>query len=178
MTLGGFEVGARRVEFAAVDLDKGADDEQRVGEARRDAAERGSAQPFGLVPVTARVQRLDQIRDEHGAVDPVPAHRLESRLPQSRRLSQPSQHRQRVGEVDVHAVEAPVIADVLGALQGLAKLGDTLLGPADVGEVDATHGQRSDLCLACADTPSERERLLGGRQRLLIAPGEHQAPRE
>ena len=137
-----------------------------VGEARADAAELGSAQSFGLVPVTARVQRLDQICDEHGAVDPVPAHRLESRLPQSRRLSQPSQHRQRVGEVDVHAVEAPVIADLLGELQGLAKLGETLVGSAEVGEADAAHGQRSDLCLACADGASERERLLGDRQRL------------
>ena len=36
--------------------------------------------------------------DEHGALDPVPAHHLEPFLPESRRLSEPSQHRQRIGE--------------------------------------------------------------------------------
>ena len=47
----GLEVRARGVELAAADLDDGADDEQRVREARGDAAERGGAEPVGLVPV-------------------------------------------------------------------------------------------------------------------------------
>ena len=116
--------------------------------------------------------------DEQGAVDPVPAHRLEPRLPQSRRLSGPSQHRQRVGEIDVRSLQAEAIADLLGELQGLTKMGDTLLAAAEVGEVAAEHGERSDLRLACADIPSERERLLADRQRLRVAPGHHQRPRE
>ena len=76
----------------------------------------------GLVPVADREQRLDLVRDEQRAVDPVPAHRLEPRLPQSRRLSGPSEHRQHVGEIDVRSVQADAIADLLGELQGLAKM--------------------------------------------------------
>ena len=104
--------------------------------------------------------------------------RLEPRLPQSRRLSGPAQHRQHVGEIDVRSFQADAIADLLGELQGLTKVGETLVAAAEVGEVAAEHGERSDLCLACADTPSERERLLGNRQRLRIAPGHHQRPGE
>ena len=124
-------------------------------------AERGGAEPVGLVPVADREQRLDPVRDEQGAVDPVPAHRLEPRLRQPRRLSGPSQHRQHVGEVDVRSFQAEAIADLLGELQGLPKMREALLAAAEVGEVAAEHGERSDLRLACADRPSERERLLG-----------------
>ena len=53
-----------------------------------------------------------------------------------------------------------MIADLLGTLQGSVKLRDTLVGSAEVGEADAAHGQRSDLCLARADGASKRERLL------------------
>ena len=39
-------------------------------------------------------------------------------------------------------------------------MGETLVAVAEVSEVAAENGERSDLCLACADAPSERERLL------------------
>ena len=57
-------------------------------------------------------------------------------------------------------------------------MGETLLAAAEVGEVAAEHGERSDLCLACADVSRERERLLADRQRLRMAPGHHQPSRE
>ena len=174
----GLEVRSCGVEVAAADLDVGADDEEPVREVRGDAAQRGGADAVGLVPVADREQRLGLVRDEQGAVDPVPAERLEPRLPQSRRLAGPSQHRQRVGEIDVRAFQADAIADLLGEPQGLPKMRETLLAAAEVGEVAAEHGERSDLRLACADTPSERERLLADRQRLRMAPGHHQPSRE
>ena len=71
-----------------------------------------------------------------------------------------------------------MITDLLGELQGLANIGDALLAAAELGEIDAQHGERPDLCLACAETAGEHERLLGYRQRLRIAPGHHQPPRE
>ena len=84
-------------------------------------------------------------------LDPVPAHGLEPRLPQLAPTPGPSQHRQRVGEVDVRSFQADPIADLLGELQRLTKMGEALVAAAEVGEVDAEHGERSDLCLACAD---------------------------
>jgi hypothetical protein len=57
-------------------------------------------------------------------------------------------------------------------------MGDTLLGAAEEGEVDAQHGERSDLCFACADSSCERERLFADRQRLCVTPGHHQSTRE
>ena len=78
----------------------------------------------------------------------------------------------------VRSLQADAIADLLGELQGLTKMGDTLLTAAEVGEVAAEHRERSDLRLACADIPSERERLFADRQRLRMAPGHPQHPRE
>ena len=69
---------------------------------------------------------------------------------------------------------ADEIADLLGELQGLAEVGDTLVAAAEVGEVAAEHGERPELCLAGADAPRQRERLLGDRQRLRMPPGHHQ----
>ena len=71
-----------------------------------------------------------------------------------------------------------MIADLLGELDGLTKMGETFLAAAEVGEVAGEHGERADLCLACADLPSERERLLRDRQRLRMAPDHHQSPRK
>ena len=111
-------------------------------------------------------------------VDPVPASRLEPLLPQSRRLAGPAQHRQHVGEIAVRAFQADAITDLLGELQRRTNLGETLLGAAQVGEVHAEHCERSDLCLARADRAGQRKRLLADRQRLRMAPGHHQDPRE
>ena len=61
------EVRPRGVELAAADLDLRADGEERGPEARGDTAERGGAEPVGLVPVADREQRLDLIADEQGA---------------------------------------------------------------------------------------------------------------
>ncbi len=174
----GLEVRARSLELAAADLDAGANREQPVGEARGDAAEGGGAEPVGLVPIADRDQCLDLVRDEQRAVDPVPAHLLEPFLPQSHGLSEPSQHRQHVGEMDPCSLQAEVVADFLGELQGLTKIGEPLLAAAEVGEVGAAHRERPDLRLACADNPSERERLFADRQRLRAAPGHPQRPRE
>ncbi len=80
--------------------------------------------------------------------------------------------------MDPCPLQAHAIADLLGELHGLTKIGDALVAAAEVGEVGATHGERSDLRLACADVPSERERLFGDRQRLRMAPGHHQRPGE
>jgi hypothetical protein len=171
-------MGPRGIELAAAELDVGSDDEQRVREARGEAAERGGAEVVGLVPVADPEQRLDLVRDEQGAVDAVPAQRLEPRLPQPRRFPWPSQHDQHVGEVDVRPVQAPVVADLFGELHGVAKMGQALLGAAEVDQVAAEHGERPDLCLAGADIPRERERLLADRQRLLVALDQHQPRRE
>jgi hypothetical protein len=136
----GLEVRSRGVEFAAADLDLGAHGEQPVPEARGSAAQRDGAEPFGLVPVADREQRLDLVREEQGAVYPVPAHHFEPCLPHSRRLPGPSQLRQHVAEIDVRAFQAKVITNLLGQLQGLAKMGDTLLAPAEAGEIASEHG--------------------------------------
>jgi hypothetical protein len=149
----GLEVRSRGVELATAGLHVGADGKQPVREARGDAAQRGGAEPVGLVPVPHREQRLDLVRHQHGVVDLSPAHHLEPRPAHTHRFPEPSQHRQRVGEIAVRAGQAEKIADLLGELQGLTKVGDTLLAAAEVGEVGAEHGDRSHLCLACADTP-------------------------
>ena len=60
-----------------------------------------------------------------------------TRPPQLRRLSSPSQHVQHVGEVDVRSVQAKVIADLLGELQGLMKVGQAFVAAAKVGVVGA-----------------------------------------
>ena len=172
------EVGSRGVELATAYLDAGADGEQPVREARGDAAERGGAEPVGLVPVARRDQRLDPVRYEQRAVDPVPAYHLEPLLPHLRRLSEPAQHRQNIGEMDPCSLLADVIADLLGELHGLTKIGDTLVPAAEVGEIGATHRERSDLRLACADVASEGECLFADRQRLRKAPEHAQRPRE
>ena len=172
------EVRPRGVELAAADLDLRADGEERGPEARDDAAERGGAEPVGLVPLADREQRLDLIADEQGARDPVPANRLEPLAPKSRRLAGPAQPGQHIGEIAVRPFQADAITDLLGELQRRTNLGETLLGAAQVGEVHAEHRERSNLCLGCADTSSERKRLLGDRQRLRMAPGDHQYPRE
>ena len=74
-------------------------------------------------------------------------------LPQPRRLARPSQHGQHVGEVDVRPFQADAIADLLGELQRLGRSrARPSVAAAQVGEVDAEHGQRSDLRLARADS--------------------------
>jgi hypothetical protein len=57
-----------------------------------------------------------------------------------------------------------VIADPLGEPQSLTKIRETLVTASEVREAAAAHRERSDLCFACADGTSERERLLGDRQ--------------
>ena len=70
------------------------------------------------------------------------------------------------------------IADLLGEPQRLPELREALVAAAEVGEVAAEHRERPDLRLARADRASERERLLADRQRLVVAPGQHQPARE
>ena len=142
------------------------------------AAERGGAEPSASSQ--SPIASSASIRFATSRVLSIPYRRITSSagLPQSRRLAGPAQHRQRVGEVDVRAFQAQVIADLLGEPQGLAKMGETLLAAAEVGEVGAEHGERPDLCLARADLPGERERLLADRQRLGVAPGHHQPARQ
>ena len=80
--------------------------------------------------------------------------------------------------MDVRPVQADVISDLFGELEGLAKTCHTLLTATEVGEVAAEHGQRPDLCFACAESSGERERLLGDWQRLRMTPHHRQRPRE
>ena len=68
--------------------------------------------------------------------------------------------------------------NLLGELQSLTKVAEAFVAVAEVGEVAAEHGERSHLCFAGADVPSERERLLANRQRLLMAPSHDQRPGE
>ena len=128
--------------------------EQHVREVRGDAAERGGAERCRPRP-TRRSRAAPRCWFATSTVLSIPYRRidLEPRLPQSRRLPRPSQHRQHVGEDDVRSFQAEVIADLLGELQGLAKMAEALVGAAEVGEVAAEHGERPDLCLARADTP-------------------------
>ena len=107
----GGEVRPGGVEFAAADLDLATYEHEPVPEARGDAVERGGTEPLGLVPVADRDQCLDLVHDEQDALNPVPVHLLEPRLPQSRRLSRPAQHRQRVGEIHVRPFQADEIAE-------------------------------------------------------------------
>ena len=58
----------------------------------------------------------------------------------------------------------------------MTKMGDAILGVAEVGEVAAEHGECSDLRLARTDGPGERERLLPNRQRLHVTPATINAP--
>ena len=166
------------LEFAAADLDHGAYEHEPVPEARGDAAERVGTEPLGLVPLADRDQCLDLVHDEQDALNSVPVHLLEPRLPHSRRLSWPAQHRQHVGEIHVRPFQADEIANLLGELQSLTKMVEAFFAVAEEGEVAAEHGERSHLCFAGADLPSERERLLANRQRLRIAPSHHQCPGE
>ena len=166
------------MELAPADLDRGADGEQPVREAGGNAAERGGAEPIGLIPVTDREQRLDLVRGQQSAVDPVPADHLEPRLPQARRFPGPSQRCQYVSEIDVRAFQAEMIVDLLGELHGVANMGDTLVAAAEAGQIDAEHGECPDLRLGCAELPGQGERLLGYRQRFRIATGHHQPARE
>ena len=71
---------------------------------------------FGFVPIADRDQRLDLVCDQQRAVDPVLPHQLEPLLAHSRRLSEPSQHRQHIGEMGPCSLQADEIADLLGAL--------------------------------------------------------------
>ena len=153
--------------------------EQHVREVGGDAAERGRAEPVGLVPVADREQRLDRCSATSTALS-IPYRRITSSPACPSRADSPG--RPSIVSTSVKltyaALQAEVIADLLGELQGLTEVGEALLAAAEVGEVAAEHGERPDLCLACADLPSERERLLGDRQRLRVAPGHHQPARE
>jgi hypothetical protein len=78
----------------------------------------------------------------------------------------------------VGAIQAQVIAGVLGESHGVPEIGQPLVGAAAVGEVDAEHGERSHLGRGRAGLPGQRERLVGERQRLRVASGDHQPARE
>ena len=85
------------------------------------AAQRGRARAVRLVPFADREQRLDLVRDEHGAVDPVPADHLEPRLLPAAPIPWPSSFVSTSVKIDVRAFQAERITDLLGELQGLTK---------------------------------------------------------
>ena len=146
------EVCSRGLELAAADLEAGPDAEQPVREARADAAECGRAQ--GCPPHSTRRSRpapRSWFATSRGLS--IPYRRITSSPScPSRADSRAAQHRQHVGEVDPCSFQAHAIADLLGELHGLTKIGEPLVVAAEVGEVGATHGERSDLRLACAPT--------------------------
>ena len=166
------EVRPRVVEVAAADLELGAQHEQHIGEPGGESADRRRALGLRPVPVADGDQRLDQVGHEHGAA--VSVRCLEPELREPRGLPGPSQHRQCVGGVDVRPVEADAVVDLLGEPYCPAEAGEALLGAAEVRQVGSLCGQRPDLRRAGADSPGERERLLGDRQRLGVGPGDHQ----
>ena len=70
------------------------------------------------------------------------------------------------------------IAELLGELQGVAKMGEALLAAAEVCEVPAEVLDCPGLDRVRADRTCECERLLTDRERLVEAPGERQSVRE
>ena len=163
MRAGRLEVRPRLVVVAASDLEIGAHEEQVVRVVGGDGAQCGSTDAIRFVPVAARDQRLDPVGDERRLVDAVEAQLHECRLRQLGRLLGTAEHRQHVGEMGVRSVERDRIAASLGELQGQPELREALVAAAEVGEVDAEHGERAELCAPRADRTCNRERLLADR---------------
>ena len=113
----GVEVSSGSLEVPTSELQVGAEHEEHVREVRRDGPDRRRARAVGLVPRADRELRLDGVRDEHGAVDPERAERLEPALARRRRLARPSQHHQHVGERDVRLEQVLDMAGLLGELE-------------------------------------------------------------
>ena len=173
----GFEMRAGGVELAAADLEIGAEHEGHVRVVGADHPKRGGARVVRPVPLPDREQGLDPVRGQHGAVRLVRAHCLEPFLPEPRRLGRPTEHREHVGERDIRPVQSRWVSELLGALQGLLELRETLVAAAEIGEAAAQHCERPALRLPRADRARERERLLAERERLLVAPQELQPAR-
>ena len=167
----------RFVEVAAADLELGAVDECLMRPVGSVGAERGDADAVGVVPLADRDQGLDLVGDERDLLDPVaPGGRPPP--PPAGPTPRTSQHRQHVGEKDVRSVQILWNAALLGELQSQPELRKALVTAAEVGEVYSEHRERPKLGPARADRTGELERLLAGRTRLLVAPGQHQGVSE
>ena len=76
--------------------------------------------------------------------------------------------------ISTYTQKSQGIAALLGELECPPELPEALVAVTEVGEVTAEHRERQELGWALADCARERERLLAGRQRLVVAPGHHQ----
>ena len=174
----GFEMRAGGGELAAADLEIGAEHEGHVRVVGGDRPKRGGARVVRPVPLPDREQGLDPVRGQHGVVRLVCAHCLEPFLPEPRRLGRPPEHREHVGERDVRSMQSQWVSELLGELQGLPELRETLVAAAEIREAAAEHRERPALRLPRADGARERERLLAERERLLVAPEQLQPARD
>ena len=145
-----------------------------------DGAERGRADAVGLVPLADRDAGprpgwrracCDRARSARMPSSPASA--------EPRRLAAAAQHRQHVGERDVRPVQSPGVAALLGELAGpcRAARGPRRRGRGRRGPLPSTVSARSSASRA----PTARASASACsqiRQRLLVAPGQHQPVRE
>ena len=169
---------SRAPEVAPPQLDVRPEHVKHVGEVGGHGAEGGRAGAVGLLPLAHRDQCLDPVGHEHRRVDSVPAEDVEPLLGQPGRLPWPSEHRQHIRERDVPLEEGQGITGLLGELESPAESPDALVRAADIGEVPTEVLERPALHCRRVDRAGERKRLLAHPERLVEAPGEHQAARK
>ena len=102
-------------------------------------------------------------------MDSVAVQHLDAFSPELGRLPGPTQHGERVGDVDVRPVQAPVITDLGGELQCVAKLCDPVVAAAEVSEVACEDGTRPDFRFTGSDLSGKVERHLPDLHGLLAA---------
>jgi hypothetical protein len=164
------------LEATAAELEVGADHERHVRVVGGHRTQRGRARTVRRVPLADGQQRFDPIRGQNRVVGFVASQRGEAFLGKLRRRSWPAEHRQRVGEGHVGAVQGVGISG--GELDRLRQVREAVVTPAQVCEVAAERRQRSQLRLARAHPASELEGLLAERERFVVAPQERQTVRE
>ena len=136
-------MGACGVELTAAELEVGTQAQRHVWVVGGHRAKRVGAGLIGSVPFADREQGLDPVRSQDGVVRPVGTHRGEPRLSGLGGLSWPSEHRQHVGERDVGLLQCKRVANLLGDLEGLVELRETLR---------RRDRDRQGCCRACVST--------------------------
>ena len=107
---GRLEVRTGGVKATAAELEVGAEHERHVRVVGGHRAQRGGARTVRRVPFADGQQRFDPVRGQNRVVGLVPAQRGEAFLGELRRRLWPAEHRQRVGEGDVGAVQRVGVA--------------------------------------------------------------------
>ena len=98
------------------------------------------------------------------------AQRGEAGFGDPRRLGGTAEHRERVREGDVGAMQRLRIAELLRALERPCELRHPFLTSSQVGQAHAEHLDRSQLSIVRTDRSREAEGLFGERERLVVAP--------